>query len=542
EAAQDCRASVGEDPGNAKALVRWGLCEEALGRWQGALQHFERACALLPQGTALRKTGLDGKRRAGANATADSKVAHAEAMPQELVHRGQMLRLSLGELLPTECRPGAWFHLSIGLSNEFGLWRRSDFPRPSSSSSVTEPTTQGTQPLPAFSSSFSSCSACSSSGRPSLPCSCPSPGPFSTCLEESEEGWKASSGAGTTKSAGKLRLVVEARHLEGFGGRSEAGWCGPAARDDSNAAAGRKTACWWVVPPQTASAPPITTSARSAGEGGKPAQILPAEIAFAENDKKRTACSCVVTPQTSSTPPITSVRSAGEGGEEPSQMLPSQGFVENDGRISARGAGAGLKGSSSRWVVETDGGSTIGPEGKVTLRVRFVAAPECSGGRGRGGGSCAGGGGGSSVCCDVGGGGASEERFSECSGRNEITSERSGRGGSIGQVVLPRSSGVGSGGATRDRRPLLMLLRVSVVEDEAMALLGRRVVPVLSLPIAVSEADPRTQHTRDTQFAPGVEVLSTEQTEQTEQSALATSAFNAGAINCREVVFRVVPA
>ena len=61
---------------------------------------------------------------------------------------------------------------------------------------------------------------------------------------------------------------------------------------------------------------------------------------------------------------------------------------------------------------------------------------------------------------------------------------------------------------------------------------------MLSLPIAVAEADPRTQHTHGFQVGQGAEVQSTE---QTEQSALATNAFNAGAISCREVVLKAAP-
>ena len=149
----------------------------------------------------------------------------------------------------------------------------------------------------------------------------------------------------------------------------------------------------------------------------------------------RTACSC--DSQTASTSPITPVRSASRGGE------PAQIFAER-GDPSARAAG---REGRSRWVVETDGDTTIGPEGKVTLRARFVAAP-CSG-RGHG----------HSSVCGV-----------RCA-PEEWLPGNSSRSGNIGRVT-PRS-GV-SGGAARDR-PLLMLLRVFVVEDEAMALLGRRV-------------------------------------------------------------------
>lgn len=162
----------------------------------------------------------------------------------------------------------------------------------------------------------------------------------------------------------------------------------------------------------------------------------------ARDSAGRTACSCGG-PQTTPTPPITSVRSTDrKGGGEPAQT-----FAKQHGDPSAVAA-AGRQGSS-RWVVETDGDSAIGPEGKVTLRARFVAAP-CSG---RGGG-----GGGTSAC-------------GVCGVSEEWSSEKSGGSGSIGQVV-PRPD-VGDGVARG--RPLLMLLRVSVVKDEAMALLGRRV-------------------------------------------------------------------
>ena len=117
-------------------------------------------------------------------------------------------------------------------------------------------------------------------------------------------------------------------------------------------------------------------------------------------------------------------------------------FAEH-GDASARAAARGE--GRSRWVVETDGDSVIGPEGKATLRARFVAAPRSG---------C----GGSSVCDARG---VPEEWFSG----------NSGRSGGIGQAVPQPGT---SDGAARGR-PLLMLLRVSVIEGEAMALLGRRV-------------------------------------------------------------------
>ncbi|CAN0228955.1 unnamed protein product, partial [Discosporangium mesarthrocarpum] len=40
EAAADCTASLRESPRNVKALIRRGLCQEALGRWKGAALDF----------------------------------------------------------------------------------------------------------------------------------------------------------------------------------------------------------------------------------------------------------------------------------------------------------------------------------------------------------------------------------------------------------------------------------------------------------------------------------------------------------------------
>lgn len=54
---------------------RWGLCEEALGRWDEALGRFETASALLQPGTALLRTALEGGRRAKANRDADRKAS-----------------------------------------------------------------------------------------------------------------------------------------------------------------------------------------------------------------------------------------------------------------------------------------------------------------------------------------------------------------------------------------------------------------------------------------------------------------------------------
>lgn len=126
-----------------------------------------------------------------------------------------------------------------------------------------------------------------------------------------------------------------------------------------------------------------------------------------------------------------------------------------------------MRDGSLRWIVETDGEITLGPEGKVTLRARFVAAPGRSSDR-------------ASVC---GVDGAPKECFLESAGterclwQERISESVSPEGGfsenssRVGQMVS--EPGVG-GGATRDW-PSLMLLRVSLVEDEAIALLGRRV-------------------------------------------------------------------
>lgn len=53
---------------------RWGLCAEAMERWDEALGLFERASALLLPGTALLKTSLAGVARARTNRDADRKV------------------------------------------------------------------------------------------------------------------------------------------------------------------------------------------------------------------------------------------------------------------------------------------------------------------------------------------------------------------------------------------------------------------------------------------------------------------------------------
>lgn len=53
---------------------RWGLCAEAMGRWDGALGLFERGSNLLQPGTALLKVALAGAARARTNRDADRKV------------------------------------------------------------------------------------------------------------------------------------------------------------------------------------------------------------------------------------------------------------------------------------------------------------------------------------------------------------------------------------------------------------------------------------------------------------------------------------
>lgn len=45
-----------------------------------------------------------------------------------LVHAGQTLRLCLRQCLPSEVQNGEWFPISVGCRNEFGLWKRDEFP------------------------------------------------------------------------------------------------------------------------------------------------------------------------------------------------------------------------------------------------------------------------------------------------------------------------------------------------------------------------------------------------------------------------------
>lgn len=52
----------------------WGLCSEAMERWENALDHFMHGSALLPPGTPLLKTALEGARRARANRDIDRQV------------------------------------------------------------------------------------------------------------------------------------------------------------------------------------------------------------------------------------------------------------------------------------------------------------------------------------------------------------------------------------------------------------------------------------------------------------------------------------
>lgn len=83
-------------------------------------------------------------------------------------------------LLQLKCRPGVWFSLSVGLSNEFGLWRRSDFGQSTATSEIVNEEDEAER-LP--------------------PRSSPSAG---TGVEAGE-------------TSARLKLVVETRNLEGNG-------------------------------------------------------------------------------------------------------------------------------------------------------------------------------------------------------------------------------------------------------------------------------------------------------------------------------------
>lgn len=112
----------------------------------------------------------------------------------------------------------------------------------------------------------------------------------------------------------------------------------------------------------------------------------------------------------------------------------------------------------SVWSVETEGEQAIGPEGKTTFRARFVAS-SCDRSSSRGGEGEGGGGPGSG-----------------CGGRGcRASSEQLASSGSTGDV-LPEAAAGESGGVVRSRTlPSLVLLRVSVIEEEAALLLGRGV-------------------------------------------------------------------
>lgn len=75
--------------------------------------------------------------------TSAKELEQDQAMSSGLVHDHQSARLNFRVFPPRDVPEGQWFNCSVYLANEFGLWRRQDFPPPPYSLPLTLTATTG---------------------------------------------------------------------------------------------------------------------------------------------------------------------------------------------------------------------------------------------------------------------------------------------------------------------------------------------------------------------------------------------------------------
>jgi hypothetical protein len=129
-AIKDCGDAIAIDSSNLKAYIRRATALAAMEDAERAAADLDHAMKLNPPPTLLRAiNGIRDQVRSlqklamrPENLVGDSEACNG------LVHEEQTLRLFF-KLKPPKTMPmGRWCPVSVYLANEFGLWRRSDFP------------------------------------------------------------------------------------------------------------------------------------------------------------------------------------------------------------------------------------------------------------------------------------------------------------------------------------------------------------------------------------------------------------------------------
>lgn len=128
-AVADASFALKLQPKHAKALVRRGLAHANLENHAAALNDMQLALSLCdpPLPASLRNVAIrtlgEVKAAIAAEAAAEPEQPFSQALAE-----GQTYRLHFRAPPPSQVPLGAWFRLGVNVANEFGLFRRADFP------------------------------------------------------------------------------------------------------------------------------------------------------------------------------------------------------------------------------------------------------------------------------------------------------------------------------------------------------------------------------------------------------------------------------
>jgi hypothetical protein len=127
---KECSDAIAIDSTNVKALVRRATALAAIEQCERASADLDHALTLQPPPTLIRAINSIREQVRSIQKLAmlpENLVGDTQAAIG-LVHEEQTLRLFF-KLKPPKTVPlGRWFPISVYLANEFGLWRRSDYP------------------------------------------------------------------------------------------------------------------------------------------------------------------------------------------------------------------------------------------------------------------------------------------------------------------------------------------------------------------------------------------------------------------------------
>ena len=127
EALQDCNQVIAIDPQHEKALLRRALAQEALGRFDDALENAVRLLEKLEWGSPIHARVLQVKQRVERFTSARQRRNDSpEPTPLHLCNSAQTLRLNFNTPAPAAVGLGSYFPVHVFVANEFGLFNRAD--------------------------------------------------------------------------------------------------------------------------------------------------------------------------------------------------------------------------------------------------------------------------------------------------------------------------------------------------------------------------------------------------------------------------------